>query len=167
VPDYVAICGYDPKKRSSGTMATTSAKSANATSASYIIAKNQATGLYPIESKSDVDTSPYRFVPIMIPTGATQIKVSCSLGKFYTRTLYFDSTKQETLTNVGAWCVQGVSSGYDQQSSGVGPYTFDIPTNVSGLDSVCFAVATGGGVSAGTSGENYASSITIEFLIGT
>ena len=106
-------------------------------------------------------------MPIMIPTGATQIKVSCSLGKFYTRTLYFDSTKQETLTNIGAWCVQRVSSGFDQQTSGVGPYTFDIPTNVSGLDSVCFSVATGGDVSAGVSGENYASSITIEFLIGT
>lgn len=164
VPDYVAVCGYDPKKRSSQTMATYTDKKTSDSTSVYIIAKNQASGLYPIESKPDVSTDPYRFVPILIPTGANKIKVSCTLGNFYTRTLYFDSTKQETLENVGAWCVQGVSSGYDQQSSGAGPFTFDIPENVSGLDSVAFAIATGGSVPAGTTGQDYSDEIGIEFL---
>lgn len=163
---YVSVCGYLPQKRSSLGMATTSGKITDTgdTADSYIIAKNQATELYPIESNSDVSTDPYRFVPIIIPAGATKIKVSCTLGNFYTRTLWFDSTKQETTTNIGAWCVQGATSGFDQGSSTAGPVVTTIPTDITGLDSVAVGVATGGSVAKGTKWADYASSITIEFL---
>lgn len=164
VPNYVAICGYDPIRRSASSPAATTSKKTSETSNKYIVAKDQATGLYPIESKSDVDTSPNRFVPIIIPAGATKIKVTSEIGKFYTRTLWFDSTQKETAYNVGAKCVEGVTSGYDQETSIAGPFEKVIPTNITGLDSFCMSFITGGGVANGTTGQNYATGILIEFL---
>lgn len=161
-PSYVAVAGYAPAKRSSTVPATTTAKATGETSNNFIIAANQASGLYPIESKTNVDTSPYRFVPIIIPTGATKIKITKTSDSFYTRFLWFDSTKQETYTNVGAWCVQGATSGWDQGSRATNTYTIDIPTNVDGLDSFCLALNSS--YNTWTTGTDYASDIGVEFL---
>lgn len=168
VPSYVAVCGYSPFLRSSmGNAMTTDKKTAESISV-FIIAANQAEGLETIESKVDVDTSPYRFVPILIPAGATKIVVSstnASLGKFKTRTLYCDSTKQQTTydTGIGAFCVQGSTSAYDQGSTQNSPIELTIPDNVAGLDSVCIAVAF---QYSGITGQDYSSDISIVFSYG-
>ena len=162
-PDYVAICGYAPYRRSNICTATTTDKKTTATNNSYIVAKDQATGMYPIESKTDVDTNPYRFVPIVIPAGAKSIIVSNSIGSFYTRFTWFDSTKQETQFNVGAYCVSGTQTGYDQTSSIPGPFQKNIPTGIQGLDSFCIAITTGGMAPAKTTGEDYSTEIQVVF----
>lgn len=162
-PDYVAVCGYSPYRRSNTGPAATTDKKSGETNRDYIIAKNQVSGLYPIESKSDVDTSPYRFVPIVIPAGAKSIIVSTTTGNFYTRFLWFDSTKQETLYNIGAYCVSGTQTGFDQSSSIPGPFQKAIPTDIQGLDSFCLCFANGGSVPSGTTGDNYSDEIQIVF----
>lgn len=167
VPDYVAVSGYQPFLRSVGGTACTTDKytGSGSTTNKFIIACDKSTGLYPIETK-DVDTSPYRFVPILIPAGATQVKVSTTLGNFKTRTLWFDSTKPETTYNIGAYCVQGSTDTYDQGSTAPSPITLDIPTGVIGLDSVCIAIIFGGGVTVDEMFADFSDNITIEFLIG-
>lgn len=149
VSDFIVVAGYNPYKRS-GTAgaaynAMTTDKKTGKTSGLFIIAGNKASGLYAIESKSDVDTAPYRFVPILIPPNATKIKVNTTIGNFKTRTLWIDSTKMQTQfnTGIGAYCVQGTDAAYDQGSTAAGPLTISIPQGVEGLDSFCMAVATG------------------------
>lgn len=165
VPDYVMVAGYAPSKRSADAAnpSMTTNQATTATVNSFIIAANKATGLYPIESKTTVDTSPYRFVPILIPAGATKIKLTASsYDQFYTRFLWCDSTKQETIVNHGAWCVQGVDTGWDQPSRATNTYTITIPTGVSGLDSFCAAVNSS--YNTWETGTDYASSFSVEFL---
>lgn len=149
VSDFIVVAGYNPYKRS-GTVgaaynAMTTDKKTGETSGLFIIADNKASGLYAIESKSGVDTSPYRFVPILIPPNATKIKVNTTIGNFKTRTLWIDSTKMQTQfdTGIGAYCVQGTDAAYDQGSTAAGPLTISIPQGVEGLDSFCMGVATG------------------------
>lgn len=165
VPDYVMVAGYSPSKRAADTSnpSMTTNQVTSATVNSFIIAADKATGLYPIESKTTVDTSPYRFVPILIPAGATKIKLTASsYDQFYTRFLWCDSTKQETIVNHGAWCVQGVDTGWDQPSRATNTYTITIPTGVSGLDSFCAAVNSS--YNTWETGTDYASSFSVEFL---
>ena len=165
VPDYVAICGYNPFRRSASANAyaatTDKSTSASEMAGGFIVAADQATGSYPIETKN-VDTSPYRFVPIKIPAGATQVKVACDIGNFYTRVLWFNSEAKETTYNIGAKCLSGKSNGYDQNSSVAGPVIYDIPTDLTGLDSVALCVALGGGVNR-TKWEDYSDNIVISF----
>lgn len=162
VPDYVAVCGYNPYRRTADGSAATTDKNYSQTQL-FIIAADQETG-YPIESK-DVDTSPYRFVPIMIPDGATKIILTTSLGNVKIRPLYFDSTKQETIFTSGAvFCVEGTTGAYDQGSTTPTPITTTIPTNVEGLDSFCMGIVIGGG--SWTSGQDYSNSINIVFAYG-
>jgi len=144
VPDFIVVSGYNPFKRSSsGNAMTTEPKTAE-TSAAFIIADNKSTGLYTIESKTEVDTSPYRFVPILIPANATKIIVNTTIGRFKTRTLFIDSTKVQTTfnTGIGAYCVQGSMDDFDQSSAATGPLEISIPQNISGLDSFCMCVAS-------------------------
>lgn len=165
VPDYVMVAGYSPSKRSADAVnpSMTTNQVSSATVNSFIIAANKATGMYPIESKTTVDTSPYRFVPILIPAGATKIKLTASsYDQFYTRFLWCDSTKQETIVNHGAWCVQGKDTGWDQPSRATNTYTITIPTGVSGLDSFCAAFNSS--YSTWETGTDYASSFSVEFL---
>lgn len=147
VPDFTVVAGYNPYKRS-GTVgeaynAMTTDKKTGETSKLLIIADNKSTGLYTIESKADVDTSPYRFVPILIPANATKIIVNTTISNFKTRTLWIDSTRMQTQfdTGIGAFCVQGTDGSYDQESTAAGPLTITIPQNVAGLDSFCMGVA--------------------------
>ena len=166
VPDYVAICGYDPQRRSSTGPAAKTGKSTSSSenSGAFIIATDQATGSNQIESNADVDTSPFRFVPIKIPAGATQAKISCDISNFYTRILWFNSEEKESLYNIGAKCVGGKSSGYDQNTSVAGPVIYDIPTDITGLDSLAVAIGLGGNNSR-TKWLDYSENIVIEFLI--
>jgi len=140
VVPYKAITGYSPFRRSSSGNAMTTDKKTS-TTGMMIVAADQETGLYPIESKSDVSTSPYRFVPIMIPAGAKKVKFSTTLGNFKTRSYYFDSTKRETTYNIGAWCLSGSTSSWDQGSTAASPIEVEIPDDISGLDSCCFAIS--------------------------
>lgn len=162
VPSYKAVCGYNPNKRtnSGAADAVTINKSSNATAAAFVIATDQASGSNIFDS-SGYDTSPYRFVPIMIPAGAAKIVISTTLGKLKTRSLYFDSTKTETIYNSGACkCVQGLKDSYDQGSTQNSPIELTIPTNVDGLDSVAFSLAF---ANAGNSNQDYSDSISIKF----
>lgn len=148
VPDFTVVAGYNPYKRSGTAGAAYNAmstdKKTGETSKLFIIADNNASELYTIESKDDVDTSPYRFVPILIPANATKIKVNTTIGNFKTRTLWIDSTKMQTQfdTGIGAYCVQGTDNAYDQESTAAGPLTISIPQDVTGLDSFCMGAAT-------------------------
>ena len=163
VPDYIAVCGYSPYRRTASGDAATTDKKTGATSGNYIVARNNAIESYQIESKN-TDTTPYRFIPIMIPAGAVKVKVSTTIGVFYTRFLWFDSTQKEATYNTGVKCVAGTTSGWDQQTSIEGPFEKEIPTGVTGLDSFCSAFATGGDVTKGTTGDDYTTGILIEFL---
>ena len=139
VPAYKAVCGYNPYRRQTTGNSMTTDKKSSETANLFIIAADQATGLYPIESKTDVDTSPYRFVPILIPAGATKIIITSTLGNFKTRTYFLDSTKPETTNNNGgAYCLTGTTSAMDQENSVSSPYEITIPDNITGLDSCCF-----------------------------
>lgn len=146
VHDYIVVPGYNPYRRSStGNGATVDKKNAE-TSGLAILATDQSSGLYPIESKTGVDTSPYRFVPILIPSGATKIIIgrteTASVSKFKTRTCFFDSSREETTFGTGgAYCVSGAVDTWDQSSTAAGPLEIAIPANVDGLDSFCCAFA--------------------------
>lgn len=120
-PDYVLVAGYIPERRSSDSpAATTGKKSSEGTpSSNHILATNSdSTSIYPIESKADVDTSPFRFVPIKIPSGTTNIRISTVDGTttIKTRLLFFNRNAQETLANIGALCLDGktATGGFDQ-----------------------------------------------------
>lgn len=169
VPSYKAVCGYSCYRRTSTGDAATTGKTSTAQTSTFMIAADQETGLYPIESKTDVDTSPYRFVPILIPNGATKIIVSTTqestFGKFKTRVEYFDSTKQETsYGNGGACVVSGSNDAYDQPSTQVSPIILTIPDNIDGLDSVAIGLLF---QNNGTNGTDYSSVIKIAFSYGT
>ena len=142
VPDFVAVSGYNPYRRNTTSSATTVDKRTGEVSKLLIIADDRASGLYTIESKLDVDTSPYRFVPILIPANATKIKVNTTISNFKTRTLFFDSTKVQTdyNTGIGAYCVSGTTGTWDQGSTAAGPLTISIPQDISGLDSFCMGI---------------------------
>lgn len=86
-------------------------------------------------------SSDFRFVPIPIPEGARRIKIeskfvvgSTTVG-FKTRFLWLDSTQSET-GYVGAKCLDGKSgeNNWDQDNTATS-VTYDIPTNLQGLDS--------------------------------
>lgn len=142
VPDFIAVAGYNPYKRTESGNAMTTDKKTGETSSLLIVAANRESGLYPIESKVDVDTSPYRFVPILIPDGATKIIINTPNIKLKTRTYFLDSTKEETTYNTGgAYCVYGSIGDWDQGSTAYGPIEIAIPNNIEGLDSCCFGVA--------------------------
>lgn len=120
-PDYVLVAGYIPERRSSDGPAATTGKKVpeGTTSSNHILATNSdSTSIYPIESKAEVDTSPFRFVPIKIPSGTTNIRISTVDGTttIKTRLLFFNRNAQETLTNIGALCLDGKTAvgGFDQ-----------------------------------------------------
>ena len=113
------------------------------------------------ESKMEIDTSPYRFVPILIPAGATKIVISSTLGNFKTRTYFLDSTKPETLVNNGgAYCLYGTMGDWNQGSTTASPIEIAIPDNMTGLDSCCFVFGINTYYSSGT---DYSSGIGIQF----
>ena len=146
-PDFIVVPGYNPNRRTSSGNATTVGKvNTAATSGLAILAADQSSGLYPIESKTDADTSPYRFVPIIIPAGAAKIIIgrtgTAAVEKFKTRTYFFDSSREETTFGTGgAYCAAGVMDTWDQSSTAAGPLEIAVPANVDGLDSFCCAFA--------------------------
>lgn len=167
VATFKAVAGYAPFRRSSSSTALTTGKATGTEGKSFILANDQASGLYPIESKTDVDTTPYRFVPILIPAGATKITITTTLGNIKTRSLYIDSTKVQTSvdTGIGAFCVYGgTSSDYDQGSTASTPITLNIPQNVDGLDSCCIAMVVNQNY---TYGNDYTQYVNVVFSYGT
>lgn len=163
VVPYKAVAGYGPFKRSSAGNALTTGKATGETGKSFIIAADQENGLYTIESKTDVDTSPYRFVPILIPAGATKVIVTTTLGNIKTRSLFIDSTKAQTTfdTGIGAYCVYGATSDYyDQSSTAASPITLDIPQDVEGLDACCICMMVNQNY---TYGQDYTEHVNVVF----
>lgn len=138
-------------------------KSSNAIDNNHILADNNSdTNVYTVMyNKDGFDSSPYRFVPIKIPSGTTKIRISCSLFTFKTNIMYFDSTRTETYTNYGAYCVYGHASGNYDQDSWVNTTELTIPEDPT-IDSYASHIYL---VSSNhTSFEDYLSSITIEYL---
>ena len=165
VPDFIVVSGYNPYRRSSTGSSMTTEKKSEATSGLCILADNKSTGLYTIESKTDVDTSPYRFVPVLIPSNATKIIVNTTIGNLKTRTMFIDSTKMQTQydTGIGAYCLEGTTGTWDQGSTAAGPLEIAIPQNVEGLDSFCMGVAVG---TAQTSHTDITNSFSVKFTYG-
>lgn len=165
-PDYVLVAGYIPERRTStGSAATTGKVTSSSTVSNHILAQNSSdTSIYPIESKSNVDTSPWRFVPIEIPNGVTKIKISTAnqTTTIKTRILFFNRNDAETQFNIGAYCLYGnrADAGFDQADWAI-EQTIDVPS-VSGINSF------GGLVYLkdvyNPINENYADLINVEFL---
>lgn len=163
-PDFVFVAGYIPERRTSTGPAATTGKKTDETNHNHILAQNSAdTSIYPVESKSDVDTSPWRFVPISIPNGATGIKISTAneTTTIKTRMLFFNRDVAETSYNVGATCLYGnlATAGFDQ-SDWLISQTIAIP-DVSGVNSFAGLVYLKD--VANTAYENFASLINVEF----
>ena len=164
-PDYVLVAGYIPERRSSDGPAATTGKKTDSTNHNHILALNSVdTSIYPIESKTDVDTSPWRFVPILIPDGVSAIKISTTdeTTTIKTRILFFNRNAKETVSNTGALCLDGKTAvgGFDQ-STWETTQTIEVPST-SGVNSF------GGLVylkeSSGNAYEDYADLINVEFL---
>ena len=131
IPSYVLVSGYIPERRSAAGPAATTGKKDATTNSNHILATNSdSSSIYPIESKADVDTSPYRFVPIKIPNGATAIKISSANGttEIKTRILFFNRNAVETQFGVGALCLDGkrATDGFDQADYGTSQ-TVNVP----------------------------------------
>lgn len=165
VPNYVLVSGYGPERRTSDGPAATTGKFDVSTSSNHILATNSDdASIYPIESKANIDTSPYRFVPIKIPNGAAAIKISSANGttEIKTRILFFNRDVVETLFNIGALCLYGkrAEAGFDQADWATSQ-TVNVPA-INGVNSF------GGLVYLRNSNnpayEDYADLINVEFL---
>lgn len=165
IPSYVLVSGYIPERRSATGPAATTGKKDAETNSNHVLATNSdSSSIYPIESKADVDTSPYRFVPIIIPNGAAAIKISSANGttELKTRILFFDRNTVETQFGIGALCLDGkkATDGFDQADWGTSQ-TVNVPA-IDGVNSF------GGLVYLRNSNnpayEDYADLINVEFL---
>lgn len=161
-PAFVLVAGYNPQRRSSTGNASTLDKRSGETDTLNVLAANSTdTSVYPIESKDNIDTGSWWFVPIVLPTGATAITIS-SEYELKTRILWFDNTQKETVNNKGAFTLDGktATGGYDQSD-----YSYSVTINVpsiSGVNSFGGCVLTRN--RAVEMGENHASDITLTYL---
>lgn len=164
--DYVLVAGYNPERRSSYGNAATLGKRSNQTDSFHVLAANNAnTSVLPIESKDNIDTGTWRFVPIVIPQGVTGFTIT-SEYEFKVRMEWFDNTRMETTNNKGAYCVEGITtdggySGWDQEDY-VHSAAYTIPSTT-GLNSFCASVLLHN--AANTVNSDYASDITITFTM--
>lgn len=166
--DFVFVAGYKPtKSTSSATWCSLNKSTSSSTTSNLFIlaANNSNTNVHPVTYDETADTSPYRFVPIKIPSGATAIRLTMTNSNYALRTMtqFFDSTQTDGYQHYGAKLVNGTTEtdGWNQ-SEVLNSQTISIPT-VSGLDSFAFAV----GVDAllGTKFEDYKDQITVEFIM--
>lgn len=161
-PAFVLVAGYNPQRRSSTGSASTLDKRSGETDSLNVLAANSTdTSVYPIESKDNIDTGSYWFVPIVLPTGATGFTIT-SEYELKTRILWFDNTSKETVNNKGAFTLDGktASGGYDQSD-----YTYSATIekpSTSGINSFggCILLRN----RAVTIGQDHASDITLTYL---
>lgn len=136
----VLVAGYAPERRSSTGPAATLNKQSGTSSQWYVLATNSADKtLLPIESKDDIDTGSWYFVPVVLPEGATGFTISTE-GELKSRVLWFNNAEKETINNKGAKVLAGKSGaqGLDQDSY-VQSYTYAKP-DTAGINSFCCAV---------------------------
>ena len=159
--EYVLVSGYDIAKASStGSWAYVEKKTGNTTY--YILAgDNSDTTVNPVPYDETIDTSPYRFVPLQIPSGVEKI-ILTSTYAMLTRFEWFDSTRKETYSNYGAYLVEGLrqSQGFDQGQASSQTLEIAIPSTA-GIDS--FAATIYLLEKASTAGQNLPDLITVSF----
>lgn len=160
--DYVLVAGYGPYRRGTGNHAATLGKKTDAVLGYHVLAANNiSSSVYPIESKPDVDTGNWRFVPIVIPTGVTGITIT-STHEMKTMMLWFDKTKVDDVTGLGAWVVDGHASeqGWDQANWST-TISLSVPSSP-GINSFGGCVYFRDGTS--TNGTDYSNEITVTFV---
>lgn len=136
-PAFVLVPGYTPYRRNaSSTAATLEKRTSDPDTLNVLAANTTDTTVYPIESKDNIDTGSFWFVPIVLPTGATGITITTPTGdvEIKTRILWFDNTKKETVNNKGAYVVAGTTSSHYDQESYVTTATIAVP-NEEGVNS--------------------------------
>ncbi len=168
---YVMVSSYTcAKSTGSATWCSVSVNSGSgSTSNQFILAADSSdTSIHPVSFDETFDSSPFRFVPIPIPTGATAIKITLkdSTATFKTRSQFFDSTQTDGYKHYGAKLVNGKieANGWDQSGDAtwLNTQTIDIP-DTAGIDSYCASVIGTGSLS-GTRFTDCADLITLEFL---
>lgn len=163
-PAFVLVAGYNPQRRSStGSASTLDKRSGEKDSLNVLAANSTDTSVYPIESKDNIDTGSYWFVPIVLPTGATGFTITTPSGDvgLKTRILWFDNTRKETVNNKGAFTLDGkTSSGGFDQSNYLYSVTITKPS-ISGINSFGGCVILQN--REVTIGQNHASDITITY----
>ena len=140
-PAFVVVSGFNARLGGGGVYNENIAQSYAEGKYGIVVADNSDTNLktWDRSGGSQYDGN-FRFVPIILPTGAKKIKLkskvysgSTLLG-FKSRFLFCDST-QSPSGYVGVKCVDGKGNNQWDQSDYVTEYTATIPQNISGLDS--------------------------------
>lgn len=140
-PAYVVVGGFNARLGGGGVYNENVAQTYAEGKYGIVVADNADTNLktWDRSGGSQYDGN-FRFVPIMIPTGAKRIKLESKLYSgstllgFKSRFLFCDST-QSPSGYVGVKCVDGKGNSQWDQSDYVTEYTATIPQNISGLDS--------------------------------
>lgn len=140
-PAFVVVGGFNARLSSGGVYNENITTSYNNGKYGIVVANNSDTNLKTWDrSGGSVNDGDFRFVPIMLPTGAKKITLKSKVYKndtligFKTRFLFCDST-QSPSGYVGVKCVDGKTNNNWDQSDYVTEYTATIPQNISGLDS--------------------------------
>lgn len=158
-PEYVLVAGYNPSRRSTtshgATLNVTTTKKAH-----VLAANNSSESVLPIEDKDNIDTGNWRFVPLVLPAGATGFSIT-SEYEFKTRIQWFDNTKVSDVNHKGAWVVVGNNSDNFDQSDWATTQTFAKPSD-SGINSFGGCVYMRSHESESLNG-NYADDITITY----
>ena len=158
--DAVLVPWYTLAKSSStGNWASIETVSGSSTNNCILACDSSDTSKYPLTYDNSVDTSPYRFIPIQIPTGTTTIRIS-SEYQLKTRFLFYNSTQHETFKNYGAKVIQGATSGFDQTDFST-TLTFTVPN---GADSFASYIYVWGIEAQPSDKSNHIDAINIEFL---
>ena len=162
-PEYVLVAGFNVSRASAGGNFAYVEKMSAATNNQHLLAADSSDeNTYPLTYDSSLDTTPYRFVPIIMPEGKTKIRITSDYTMFG-RIAWFKSTEHETYKNYGAKLIDGITqsggyNGWDQESlSNTIEYT-----KPSGADS--FAVTLYLYQSGTEKGTNVPDAITIAYL---
>lgn len=140
-PEYVLVANYNPYRRGSGNHAATVERKTAASTSYHILAANNAnTSVLPVEDKDGQDTGNWRFVPLVLPMGATGMVIS-SEYPMKTRMLWFDNTKVSDVNARGAWVVEGNISDYFDQDTYSTSITFTKPSDA-GINSFAGLIYT-------------------------
>lgn len=140
-PAFVVVGGFNARLGGGGVYNENVAHTSNEGKYAIVVADNSDTNLKTWDRSGQGEyEGDFRFVPIMIPTGAKRIKLeskwysSSTLLGFKSRFLFCDST-QSPSGYVGVKCVDGKGNNQWDQDNYVTEYTATIPQNISGLDS--------------------------------
>lgn len=140
-PEYVLVASYNPYRRGVSNHAATVERKTAASSGYHILAANDTnTSVLPVEDKDGQDTGDWRFVPLVLPMGATGLVIS-SEYPMKTRFLWFDNTKVSDVNAKGAWVVAGNVSDYFDQDTYSTSITLTKPSDA-GINSFASLIHT-------------------------